>query len=137
MFLLWPALCFAGGDYVSGKVVGIKSEDGKYIIRFAQTENALPNLIAGCKEIETTVQYSRVPWFSWLPFISSSHPSRKETDEAIEYMRTANFNNQLIYFGYMGNGLVPTGAKCSFRSKGLRLFHDRGITSVLSYHDQT
>jgi hypothetical protein len=136
-FLLWPTLCFAGGDYVSGNIVGITEQDGKYIIRFVQTDNTRPELMNGCKEIETTVQYSRVPWFSWLPIISSSHPSRKETDKAIEYMKKAKKDNQMIYYGYLGMGLVPTAVKCSYKSKGLRVIHDRGVTSVLSYHDQT
>jgi hypothetical protein len=136
-FLIWPALCFAGGDEVSGNVTGITGNGGKYIIRFIQTENDRPDLIAGCKEIEVTVQYARVPWFSWLPFISSYHPSKKETDEAVEYMRDAKRNNQLIYFGFMGYGLVPTGQKCSFKSKGLRIYREQGKTAVLSFHDQT
>jgi hypothetical protein len=135
-FLIWPALCFAGGDEVSGKVSSLIVKEGKYVVHFNQTENASV-LITGCKEIEVTVQYARVPWFSWLPFVSSSHPTRKETDEAIEYMRNANRNNRLIYFGYMGYGLVPTGQKCSFKSKGLRIYRDQGKVTVLSFHDQT
>jgi hypothetical protein len=114
---IWPTLCFAGGDEVSGNVTGITVNEGKYIIHFIQTENA-PDLFAGCKEIEVTVKYARVPWFSWLPLISSSHPSKKETEEAIEYMRNAQRSNRFISFGYMGYGLVPAGEKCSFNRKG-------------------
>jgi len=134
-FLILPALCFAGGDEVSGKVTGITVNEGKYIIHFIQTENA-PDLVAGCKEFEVTVKYARVPWFSWLPFISSSHPSKNETEESIEYMRNAQRSNRLISFGYMGNGLVPTGEKCSFNSKGLRVYREQGKTAILSFHDQ-
>jgi hypothetical protein len=121
---------------VSGNVTGITAKEGRTIIRFMQSGNARTDLIAGCKEIEVTVQYARVPWFSWLPFIASGHPSKKETDEAIEYIRNANRSNQLINFGYMGYGLVPTGEKCSFKSKGLRVYRDQGKISVLSFHDQ-
>ncbi|NTW64677.1 MAG: hypothetical protein HGA46_11540, partial [Chlorobiaceae bacterium] len=134
--LIWPTLCCAGGDAVSGRVTGFTAKEGKYIIRFLQTENA-PDLISGCKEIEVSVKFARVPWFSWLPFVASNHPSKKETDEAIEYMRNANHSNQLINFGYMGYGLVPTEKNCSFKSKGLRIYRDQGKTSVLSFHDQT
>ncbi len=135
--LICPALSFAGGDAVTGNVTDVSAKDGKTIIHFMQPSNARTELISGCKEIEVTVHYARVPWFSWMPFVATSHPSKKETEEAIEYLKKAKLNNQQINFGYMGYGLVPTGDKCSFKSKGLRIFRDQGTISVFSFHDQT
>jgi hypothetical protein len=94
-------------------------------------------LIKDCKEIKVVVNHSRVPWFSWLPFVKSEHPTKKETLESIEYLRNASRANQTIYFGYMGYGLVPTDQKCSFKSKGLKIEKDDGKLLVLSYHNQT
>jgi hypothetical protein len=39
-------------------------------------------------------------------------------------------------FGYLGGGLIASGAPCTFKSKGLLLEHDAGNEFVLSFHDQ-
>ena len=136
LLLLLPVFCFAGGDAVAGRVKSVAQHGDVYVIHFIQTDDR-PELIKDCKEIIITLKYSRVPWFSWLPFIKNDHPTKKETAESIQYLRKANKDNQTIYFGYMGYGLVPTGPKCSFKSKGLKIEVDGGKLLVLSYHDPT
>jgi hypothetical protein len=135
-FLIWPAFCLAGGDYVAGIVTNMSEKDGINIFRFVQADESRYELMKGCKEIEVSVNYERVPWFSWLPFVKSGHPSKKETVEAIEYLEKARKNRQTVYFGYMGYGLVPTDTKCSFKSRGLQIIYDRGIRAVFSYYNQ-
>jgi hypothetical protein len=135
--VLLPILSRAGGDYVSGIITGITEQDGKHIVHFVQTDSENHALIKDCKEIMVTVKYSRFSWFSWLPFVKSSHPTQKETDESIEYLRKAHKDKNIIYFGYMGYGLVPGGEKCSFKSKGLKIVDDNGRRVVLSFHDET
>ena len=135
VLLVWPSLCSAGGDFVSGMVTDISGNGGKYVFRFVQTDDS-PELMKGCRELMIVVEYERVPWFSWLPFVNSGHPSRKETDESVEYLEKAKEKSQTVNFGYMGYGLVPTSVKCSFKSKGLRIIDDRGIRVVFSYYDQ-
>jgi hypothetical protein len=136
LLVLLPAFCFAGGYAVAGRVKSMAQQGDVYTIDFIQTGNE-PELVKDCKEINITLKYSRVPWFSWIPFIKSNHPTKRETIESIEYLKKANKDNQTIYFGYMGNGLVPTGQKCSFKSKALKIEVDDGKWLVLSYHDQT
>jgi len=136
LLVLLPALCFAGGYAVSGRVESVAQQGDVYVIHFIQTGNE-SELVKDCKQINITLKYSRVPWFSWIPFMESGHPTKRETIESVEYLKKANKDNQTIYFGYMGYGLVPTGQKCSFKSKGLKIEVDNGKWLVLSYHDET
>ncbi len=136
LLVLLPAFCLAGGDAVAGRVGSVAQRGGVYVIRFTQTDGQ-PELIKDCKEIKVEVKYSRVPWFSWLPFLRSQHPSKKETLESIEYLKNANKANQTVYFGFMGYGLVPTSQKCSFKSKGLKIIElQNGNRAVMSFHDE-
>jgi len=102
-----------------------------------QSKSKKRDLIQGCKVIEVTVEYSPVRRVSWLPFLDKGHPSKDETGKAIKYLKDAHSKNQEVLFGYMGTGLVPTGTTCSFKSKGLRIEHERGMTFVLSFHNRT
>lgn len=95
LILLVPSICFAGGDAVSGLVKSIESKGDTILISFIE-DDGQSDLNKNCKEYKINVKYSRVPWFSWLPFIKSSHPSKKETEEAIEYLKTAKKNNRTI-----------------------------------------
>ncbi len=131
--LLCPSVCSAGGDFVSGMVTDISGKNGAYVIRFVQSESR--ELMEGCKELSVTVEYERVPWFSWLPLVKSGHPSKKDTDDSIEYLKNAKKNREAVNFGHMGNGLKPTGIECSFKSKGLKIIDDQGRRAVVSYYD--
>jgi len=136
LLMLLPASSFAGGDAVAGRVQSIEKRANSYLIHFIQTDT-YPALIDGCREMTVTVTYSPVPWFSRLPFIKSSHPTKKETIEAIEYLMKANKDNEPVYFGYMGYGLFPTGTKCSFTSKGLKKIIEDNKLFIVSCHHET
>jgi hypothetical protein len=136
ILLLLPVCCFPGGDAVAGRVGSVVQQADVYMIHFIQTDGH-DELINDCKEIKVEVKHSRVPWFSWLPFIKTEHPTKKETVESIEYLKNANKADQTVYFGFMGYGLVPTDKKCSFRSKGLKIIElQNGNRAVMSFHDQ-
>ncbi len=117
LLCLMPNVAVAGGDAVPGKVSSVSGADGNYQFHFVQTANRA-ELISGCKELDVKVSYERVPWFSWLPFVHSSHPTREKTDEAASYLLNASRENRDIYLGYMGSGLIPAGTPCSFLSRG-------------------
>ncbi len=68
VLVLLPVLCFAGGDYVAYRVESVEQQGDVYIIHFIQTDDQ-HELIKDCKEITVLVKHSRIPWFSWLPFI--------------------------------------------------------------------
>ena len=123
----------AGGDFVKGSITNFVGRDGDYAFRFEQTE-AGSELEAGCRGFVVSVRYARVPWYSWLPFIHTDHPTREQTIAAAEYLADASHSHALVNFGYMGSGLAPTGEKCSFRTKGLRLEKEGSESIVLAYH---
>ncbi len=133
LLCLLSNVAVAGGDAVPGRVTSFSGADGSYRFHFVQTDNRA-ELVKGCKELDVQVSYERVPWFSWLPFVHSSHPTREETDAAASYLLSASREKREVYFGYLGNGLAPTGAPCSFLSRGLSL-HGKEPIIVLSFHD--
>jgi hypothetical protein len=122
----------AGGDYVLVKISKFSGYDGNYSMSFKQTEIDREPLLMGCNEFKVTVEYKNVPWYSWLPFVQSSHPTKQQTIKAASLLLDAFKTNRAISFGYMGRGLIPTGEKCSFSSKGLILEFNN---VVLSFHD--
>lgn len=123
-------IAVAGGDYAIGKITSFSGENGNYLFRFVQTDNRA-ELLRGCREFEVKVTYKRVPWFSWLPFVHTSHPTREGTIKAALFLMNANQSNREVGFGYMGYGLVPADTPCSFLSLGLSL--ESGY--VLSFHN--
>lgn len=125
----------AGGDYVSGKIVNFSGDSGHYSFRFLQTD-ARSELLPSCREFDVKVEYERVPWASWLPFIHSVHPTKEETREAASFLRTASRESRDVYFGYMGYGLVPSGTACAFSSRGLSLDQEHDMNVVLSFYNQ-
>lgn len=135
--LLYTSTCFGGGDAVSVKIDRITEAGEKTVITFVLSKSEKRDLIQGCKVIEVTVEYSLVRRASWLPFLDKGHPTKDETDKAIKYLKDAHRKNEEVLFGYMGTGLVPTVTTCSFKSKGLRIEQDRGMTFVLSFHNRT
>jgi hypothetical protein len=124
---------WAGGTSVLGKVSAFSGERGHYTLRFEQTETT-SELIPGCPTLDVEISYARVPSYSWLPWIETAHPTLQQTEVAAEYLRKANKEGRVVGFGFMGSGLIPTGAHCHFRSKGLQLFEDR-VPSVLAFHN--
>jgi hypothetical protein len=133
LFILVPSIALAGGDYVLGRVTELSGRDGVYSFRITS-----PTPLWGfesCHALEIHLRYARVPWYSWLPAVHSSHPSFKETEEAVAMLRTAQQTSQPILFGYMGYGLVRDVGSCTFKSKGLEVLRDSKPVIVLSYHN--
>ena len=128
----------AGGDFVSGHVASFHGGDTNFTFVFVASSPARP-LVEQCTVMEVSVEYARVPWYSWLPFVHSGHPSKEQTVAAVRYLSAAHGSHDVIRLGYMGYGLVPTETACSFRSRGLAIEHvdADGHVVVLSYHDQT
>jgi hypothetical protein len=131
--LVASGVALAGGDYASGHISSLSGKNGSYSFKFSQLAGG-PELVAGCPSFNVLVEFSRVPWYSWLPWVKGLHPTLDETNSAAEFLRTAELENRPIRFGYMGSGLIESDRHCVFGSKGLQLFND-GVTAVLSYHD--
>lgn len=132
LLFIGPKLVFAGGDYVLGRVLSFSGDAENYNLTFSQTNINTRPLIKGCYEFKVIVKYQHVPWYSWLPFIESIHPTKEQTIIAASLLLNAFKKNQEIGFGYMGGGLIPTAEKCTFVSKGLTSeFHN----VILSFNE--
>ena len=131
--LLIPTAVVAGGDFVHGKIASYSTVSGGYVFEFVPAQTHW--LSQGCSVISVQVTPARVPWYSWVPFVSSAHPSALETAEAAGLLGAAKIQNSQVNFGYMGGGLAPTGVPCRFSSKGLRLYRNHEVTYILSFHD--
>jgi hypothetical protein len=134
LIALLPSLALAGGDYVSGRISRFSGKDGDYTFTFV-ADQALVGL-EQCQSLQVNVEYGRVPWYSWLPFVHTNHPTKAQTESAASVLQAAHRTSRPILFGYLGYGLVLSSAPCTFKSKGLAIENDRGHEFVLSYHDQ-
>ncbi len=130
ILLLMPLHAYAGGDYWQNTLEHVEETSSVLVISMV-----LDNNRSGCNRIQIKLNYQRVPWYSWLPFVKSGHPSAEETDEAIRYLKS-NIGKK-ITFGEMGRGLVMDGDSCHYVSKGLKLIKDEDLEFVMSYYHET
>ena len=133
---LVPFRSFAGGSYVEGIVSEFSGGDGNYSFRFTQ-HSATEPLLQDCPVFSVAVRYSRVPWFSWLPFVHSGHPTKAHTEAAAKVLQQRAKSGSPVSFGYIGNGLAESSIPCAFRSKGLAVLEDGEHSVIVSYHDPT
>ena len=122
----------AGGDFTEGTIIKLEGDASSFQMTFIPNET--PSSIEGCEKYEVSLSYERVPWFSWIPMVRTSHPSKDNTKEAIAYLRNSFNNQKTVRFGYMGSGLYPTNKNCSFLSKGFQLIQSEDIDFVLSFY---
>lgn len=102
LFLI-SRLAYAGGDYWSVKVEETISAHAPQKLNFLIFEDSR-GIIQGCKKITVLLEYQRVPAWSWLPFVDTSHPTKAETANAVEYLNNKFNTSSQTYFGYMGGG---------------------------------
>lgn len=128
-------MLYAGGDYVLVNVKSFEEQKGIVKIKIKQIDDR-DSLMKGCFEFEVAITHKRVPWFSWLPFIESSHPTKKETQTSLDLLQEAYQDKVSINFGYIGYGLAGTEKECSFVSYGLKIIKTDEGKAVLSFHNE-
>lgn len=126
---------FAGGDYVIGKLTRFSESKGKFSFHFIQSDSRV-ELLHGCREFDVAVDYERVPSYSWIPFVKTTHPTYEQNTKASLFLLKAYMEKREVFFGYMGSGLVEMKGKekCSFASRGLLLDGDEKMQYVLSFY---
>jgi len=137
LLFVFTVPAFAGGDYVHGRITSFFELKGTYYFDFVEHSNRTSELMKGCRNLKVRIKYGRVPCYSWLPFVHSSHPTSEQTEEAIKFLHHAYQESHGVYFGYIGYGLAHTDESCVFESKGLQLspYEVNGTKVVLSFHD--
>ncbi len=118
-----------------GKVSEYSGDDGNYRIHFKQVRMQ-GKLTSGCKEFDVAIVHETTPWYAWMPFVETTHPTKEETLEAASFLEAAAKGSREIYFGYVGNGLELRGRACLFSSHGIIKYNDRGRTCILSFFDE-
>jgi hypothetical protein len=122
-FLGSATTTLAGGSGSPGKITAFSGSNGSY--EFTFVPSGLFDYGNKCAELRVRVEYSRVPWYSWLPFVRSTHPTRAQTEQAAALLEKAYREKGEVLFGYMGYGLADSGQPCHFLSKGL-IFYEHG-----------
>ncbi|MEJ2497012.1 MAG: hypothetical protein P8Y43_05980 [Sulfurovaceae bacterium] len=129
------SILYAGGDYVLVDVQSFEEQKGIVKIKIKQIDDRDP-LMKGCFEFEVAITHKRVPWFSWLPFMKSSHPTKKENQASLGLLLEAYQDKVPTNFGYMGYGLAGTEKECSFVSYGLKTIKTEEGEAVLSFYSE-
>lgn len=130
-FLGAATTALAGGDCCPGKITAFSGSNGFYEFTFVPSRGLVD--YEKCTELRVRVEYGRVPWYSWLPFVRSSHPTSAQTEQAASVLEKAYREESEVLFGYMGAGLVDSGEPCLFLSKGLKIF-EWNVKAVLSFY---
>ncbi|MFO6421979.1 hypothetical protein [Motilimonas sp. KMU-193] len=133
ILLLFPTLCFAGGDYSEVRINEFYGSGARADFTIEFVNDRKFNEI--CDVLKVQVKYKRVPWYSWLPFVHSSHPASTDTQKSVAYLENAFTENETVNFGYMGHGLKQSDKPCEFISKGLRLDGVDEFHYIMSFHD--
>ncbi|MCE0556987.1 hypothetical protein [Motilimonas sp. E26] len=133
VILLFPTLCFAGGDYSEVNIKEFESSvaSADFTIEFVNERK----FYESCDTLKVHLKYERVPWYSWLPFVHSSHPTSSDTQKSVAYLEAAFADDETVNFGYMGYGLKQSDKPCEFISKGLRLDGIDEFHYIMSFHD--
>lgn len=126
-FLGAATTALAGGAAFPGKITTFSGSNGSCEFTFVPSREFYG--YEKCTELRVRVEYGRVPWYSWLPFVRSSHPTRAQTEQAAGVLEKAYREKSEVNFGYMGNGLVDSGEPCLFLSKGLMIDNGKYILS--------
>ena len=125
----------AGGDYWSVKVQKKAVEADATELTFLMLEKPR-GILTGCRSIIVHVKHELVPIWAWLPFVSTSHPTHKETINAIKFLNSKFSSKEDAYFGYIGGGVYKVdGEECTYESKGLRLEQTNDKHVVFSFYD--
>ncbi len=132
VLLLFTPLCFAGGSYSQMRVMEFDSSgsDASFTVKF--TNDIRFN--ESCEIIKVRLNYSLVPWYSWVPFVRSNHPNSEQTKKALLHIEKAFKHKREVNFGYMGNGLVSTENVCEYLSKGLSFEEYKGVVYIMSFY---
>jgi|GEM_PF-1545667 len=131
--LVFSTLCSAGGDYSEVKILEfVRNDSGAdFTVEFTNEGKYNEN----CDTFKVFLNYARVPWYSWMPLVRTSHPTLSETQRAIMYLDKAYKERKNIGFGYMGHGLKQTDKLCEYNSKGLSSGSNDEFQYVISFHD--
>lgn len=119
--LSYSSVSFAGGSYSLALIDGIEGAYPKVNITVVFLDKRWP--YAQCEKTVIKLNYGYVPWYSRFGFGDTSHPSPKDTKEALVFLNDHYQKQQPVNIGPMGGGLKRTELLCVYISKGLKLYN--------------
>jgi len=126
----------AGGDAWPFHVVSFEQgwfSQATFELEAVLTEDTPATPLFGCSRITVYSRFARPSFFR-------SHPpgvTRQSHIEAVNQLRRANSNSEVVLFGVLGTGLVPASehGACAFRSRALHQVETHKGTAILSLHN--
>jgi len=128
----------AGGSYESVEIKSIRITSGTdYELVVAPLKGPerggyIDPYMSQCPLFTVRGTYSRLHSIRFPSFVT-----REAHSAALAHLWEAHTNGRVVNLGWMGGGFVPVQADtpCVVQSRALHLFTERGVTSVVSYHD--
>ena len=128
----------AGGSYESVEIKSLRITDGTdYELVVAPLKRPDPGgfvdpYMSGCAVFTVRGTYSRLHSIQFPSFVT-----REAHLAALAHLSEARANRRVLNLGWMGGGFVPVqpDMPCVVRSRALHLLTERGVTSVVSFHD--
>jgi len=128
----------AGGSYESVEIKSLRITDRTdYELVVAPLRRPEPGAyvdpyMGGCTVFTVRGTYSRLHSIQ-LP----SDVTREGHLAALAHLTEAHSKGRVVNLGWVGRGFVPAqpGTPCVVRSRALHLLTERGVTSVVSFHD--
>ena len=128
----------AGGSYESVEIKSLRITDGTdYELVVAPLKRPEPGgfvdpYMGRCAVFTVRGTYSRLHSIQFPSFVT-----REAHLVALAHLSEARANRRVLNLGWMGGGFVPVqpDTPCVVRSRALHLLTERGVTSVVSFHD--
>ncbi len=123
---MFQSTLYAGGDFfpIIISSVDIDGNDFTFIAK-PVVENR-KWMDPECKQISVSGTYDSLRWIRY-----SSPMSRDSHRRSLGALRESKVNNSVLYFGYIGRGLIEVSA-CKYESKGL--MHEQGNVYSIYHH---
>lgn len=113
----------AGGFAEPVRVDAIHKDGSATVLTLSGGER----MFAECPAFTVRVEHEWVPWYGWVPGVSTSHPSPSQTADALALLAAHHQDGTPVAFGEMGRGLEAL-RPCAYASRGLDVY-DGGVYS--------
>jgi hypothetical protein len=128
----------AGGSYEPVQVKSIRITSGTDYelvvapLKRPERDGYVDPYIGRCNLFTVRGTYSTLHSKQFPSFVT-----REAHFAALAHLSEAHAKGRVVNLGWMGGGFVPVqpGTPCVVRSRALHLLTERGVTSVVSYHD--
>jgi hypothetical protein len=128
----------AGGSYESVEIKSFRITDGTDYelvvapLKRPESGGYVDSSMGRCEVFTVRGTYSRLHSIQFPSFVT-----REAHLAALAHLSEARAKGTVVNVGWMGGGFAPVqpGTPCVVHSRALHLLTERGVTSVVSFHD--